>query len=174
VTGLLGDKRRQALERTFRLLQIAYKNEDIQRVHAAITGVDKRLKAQALEFLDALMLVAPRERRQDLDLALLRDDVRELLRLGVDDMPDADRVARASRFLAKTPANHAEAVAVLLEDRDETLATLAAFYSLELGTPELRERVNVAMARRPLPVATPLGPALAPSSIRFPLVGAHA
>jgi AAA family ATP:ADP antiporter len=174
VLGLLGDKRRQAMERVFRLLQMAYKNEDIQRVHAAVTTGNKRLRAQALEFLDALMLVAPRDRRTDLDLALLRDDVRELLRLANDDMPDADRVARSSRFLAKTPATHGEALAVLLEDRDETLATLAAFYSLELGTPELRERVSVAMARRPLPVATPLGPALAPPSIRFPLTEAHA
>ena len=89
-------------------------------------------------------------------------------------MPDAERVTRASRFLAKTPATHAEALTVLLDDGDETLATLAAYYSLELGTPELRERVSLALARRPLQVATPLGPALAPASLRFGLTEAHA
>jgi hypothetical protein len=167
VVGLLRDKRRQAMERCFRLLQISYKHEDILRVFTAITTGDKRLRAQALEFLDTLMLATPRERRRDLDLALLLDDMRELLRLLSDDLPDAEKVARAARFLAKTPATSADALAILLDDRDETLATLAAYYSLEIGTPELRERVSVALARRPLQVATPLGPALAPASLRF-------
>jgi ATP:ADP antiporter, AAA family len=174
VIGLLRDKRRQAMERCFRLLQITYKNEDIVRVFSAITTGDKRLRAQALEFLDTLMLATPKERRNDLELALLRDDMRDLLRLVSDDLPDAERVARASRFLPKIPTTHAEALAVLLDDGDETLATLAAYYSLEIGTPELRERVSVALARRPLQVATPLGPALAPASIRFGLTEAHA
>ncbi|HVY47844.1 MAG TPA: hypothetical protein VHB21_18275, partial [Minicystis sp.] len=177
VRGLLGDKRRQALERAFRLLQIAHRGEDIRRVFDVVTTGDRRLRAQALEFLDALTRVTPRERRKEPALAAVRDDVRELVRLVVDDLPDKERVARASRFLAQPPSAPGDAIALLLEDGDDTLATLAAFYALEVGTPELRERVSLTLVKRPtLQVATPLGPAFGPPSARAVSVagGAHA
>src|ERR1700689_3235952 len=51
LTGLLDDKLRQSLERTFRLLKIAHPREDIHRVQIAALSEDRRSRANAGEFL---------------------------------------------------------------------------------------------------------------------------
>src|SRR5262249_38816472 len=61
VAGLLDDKLRQSLERAFRFLQIAHRNEDIRGVYSALRSRDKRTRANALEFLDALTAQAARK-----------------------------------------------------------------------------------------------------------------
>jgi hypothetical protein len=83
VEELIADKLEQSMERAFRLLKIAYKEEDIHRVHNAARSRDKRARASAGEFLDTLL------GRGD------QAPLRQLFRIVVDEASDSDRVGRA-------------------------------------------------------------------------------
>jgi AAA family ATP:ADP antiporter len=138
LAGLLDDKLRQSLERAFRLLKIAHPREDIRRVHAAALSTDLRARANAGEFLDALL--AKRDQQP----------LRGLLRIVVDYPTDAERVARAAgsgRVLART---RAAALQMLVEDHDDSLAALAAQHALAIDTDgQLRQAVARASEQRP-------------------------
>jgi AAA family ATP:ADP antiporter len=140
--GLIDDKVSQALARAFRLLKIAHKREDIHRAHRAALSNEPRERANAGEFLDALLA------RRD------QQPLREILRVVVDEASDAERVARASSLMSVHVRTEEEALAVLIDDRDETLAALAACHAVGLGVPGLREAVAQARARRPSLTAT--------------------
>jgi hypothetical protein len=147
LVGLLDDKLSQSLERVFRLLKIAFRDEDLHRVHEAALGHDKRNRANAAEFLDTLL------GRPD-QLAL-----RTALRIVIDDLPAEERVARAEWVLTKRPPQNAlEAIASLLDDADVVLATIAAEYAARHHDAAL-----VAAARN----AKSARPALAESGRRF-------
>jgi AAA family ATP:ADP antiporter len=136
--GLLEDKLRQSMERAFRLLKVAHKREDIHQVHRAALSQDARARSNAGEFLDALLA------RRD------QQPLRELLRIFVDQGTDAERVARAAvggMVLART---RNAALRMLVEDRDDSLAALAAQHALAIDRDgELREAVAHASERRP-------------------------
>jgi hypothetical protein len=120
--GLLDDKLKQSLERAFRLLKIAHPREDIHRVYLAALSNDRRARANAGEFLDALL------RRRD------QDALRDLVRLACDDLPAAEQVARAANLLGFTPpATREDAVRAAVADPDIKLATLAALYAVAMG-----------------------------------------
>jgi AAA family ATP:ADP antiporter len=151
VLGLLGDKQRQSLERAFRLLQILHRDEDIRSAHTALVTGDRRLRGQAMEFLDTLTLPRGRPSAED-------REARELFRLVADDLPAADRVERSLRFIPRPPATYEDAVIQLLRDRDELLATFAAYHALDLGSARLMDEVARICVERPyLNIATPLG-----------------
>ena len=136
LAGLLDDKIRQSLERAFRCLQIAHRHEDIHGVYAALRSGDRRARANALEFLDALSLTAP--------------GLRELLRVVVDDLPPADRVRRAAGLVpSPAPGDAGEAILRLLAERDVLLAALAGFHALDLGRLALRDDVERVFLERP-------------------------
>ena len=157
VLGLLGDKQRQSLERAFRLLQILHRDEDIRSAYSALVTGDRRLRGQAMEFLDTLTLPRGRPSTED-------RDARELFRLVADDLPIADRVQRALRFIPGPPATYEDALVSLLRDRDELLATFAAYHALDLGSARLLAEVAQICVERPhLNIATPLGPRAAGS-----------
>lgn len=143
LAGLLEDKRAQSLERAFRLLQIAHRREDVHSSAIAVTSGDRQLRAQALEYLDALTLTS--EVRQ----------IRELFRLVADELSDAERVARGRAFLESEathggergegaeargaiPHDFESALALLLEDKDESVVGIAAHFALKHGLEELR------------------------------------
>lgn len=152
VMGLLADKMKHALERAFRLLQIVHRREDIRRAHDALRSGNSRLRAQAMEFLDTLVVGRNRGSAEN-------RDGRELLRLVADDLPAAERVSRAARFLQDPPSTYDEALVSLLSDRDDLLATFAAYHALDLGGPSLNEKVAALCLARPyLNIATPLAP----------------
>jgi hypothetical protein len=58
-------------------------------------------------------------------------------------------VARAERWLPRTPRTHEEALAVLVRDDDDAVAVLAAYHAMTLGDPTLRETVVRARVDRP-------------------------
>jgi AAA family ATP:ADP antiporter len=125
VVRLLDEKRAQALTRVFCLLKVLHPDEDLHQVHTALTSDDAQLRADAAEFLDALL--APRRRGRD-------DGVRALLRLVAEDAPDTERVARAVALgLPAHPPSVDAAIAAMQADRDATLAALAA--SLDRDVP---------------------------------------
>jgi ATP:ADP antiporter, AAA family len=125
LAGLLEDKRAQSLERAFRLLQIAHRREDVHSSALAVSSGDKQLRAQALEYLDAMTLTS--EVRE----------VRDLFRLVADDLSDAERVRRAAAFVPEAPASFEAALAQLLEDKDDSVVGIAAHFALEHGLEEL-------------------------------------
>jgi len=134
--GLLDDKIRQSLERAFRCLHIAHRHEDIRGVYAAVRSTDKRVRSNALEFLDALNLRVP--------------GLRDLLRLVVDDLTAAERVRRAGPALPRlAPEAPVEAIRRLLEDPEPLVAALAGFHALDLGLLALRGDVEQVFDARP-------------------------
>jgi ATP:ADP antiporter, AAA family len=136
--GLLEDKMAQALARAFRLLKIAYKAEDIHRVHAAALSSDKRARANAAEFLDALLV------RGD------QRTLRALLRLVLEDAPVAQRLEEAAAYVGVIPKDADEALIALVEDHDEAVAALAARHAASLGRPELMKKIDRAKSSRPI------------------------
>src|ERR1019366_1833430 len=87
--GLLDDKLRHSIERTFRLLKIAHATEDIHRVQIACLSDDLHSRANAGEFLDALLVRRDQQR------------LRALLRLISDSLsPAAARRSRTTRLFA--------------------------------------------------------------------------
>ena len=147
--GLLDDKMHQSLERAFRFLQLVHPGEDIRSAYLALRGTDKRLRAQAMEFLDTLTLSAERA-------SLVHRQLREALRIVADDLGGKDRVARVGHLLPRPPATEEDALAALLADPDDALATLAGYHALALGTPRLVEAVTRASATRPALGLAPL------------------
>lgn len=135
LTGLLDDKLAQALERVFRLLKMVHPREDLHRLHIVARSGDKRARANAIEYLDALFSKVEQQ------------SLRDSLRLVLDDLDDVERVARAGG--ATVPESAAAAVAILVDDRDDVVATLAAHRALSLGAASLAEAVGRARERRP-------------------------
>ncbi len=139
LVGLLDDKLRQSLERAFRLLKIAHPREDIHRVYVACLSSDRRARANAGEFLDALL----RGREQE--------ELRELFRLVSDDLPPSEQVRRAAALLDQhPPATREDAVRAAVADPDIKLATLAALYAVAVGESWL----EAALSHRPALEAT--------------------
>jgi AAA family ATP:ADP antiporter len=134
---LIADKLRQSMERAFRLLKVAHEREDIHRVHTAALSTDKRARASAGEFLDTLLA------RRD------QQSLRELLRVVVDEASDADRVRRAAATGHAFVLLQQSALAMLIDDRDDALAALAAHRALTLEDGGLRAVVARASERRP-------------------------
>jgi ATP:ADP antiporter, AAA family len=137
LVGLVGDKLGQALERAFRLLKVAHKREDIHRVHTAALSSDGRDRANAGEFLDTLL------GRRD------QEPLRELLRIVVDGDSDVRRVELAAARGETVAKTRTQALVMLVDDSDVTLAALAATYAMRSGGSDLREVVLRAGARRP-------------------------
>lgn len=118
LVGLLDDKLRQSLERTFRLLKIAHPRDDFHRVQIATQSTDSRARANAGEFLDATL------RRRD------QRALRELLLVVADDLSIVDRVARGAALLHTTPPGTTEAaVTAMMSDADTALAALASLHA---------------------------------------------
>jgi AAA family ATP:ADP antiporter len=134
LVGLLDDKLRQSLERTFRLLQIANPRQDIRGIQMASQSRDARARANASELLDALL------RRRD------QRELRELLLVEADDLSVAERAARGASLLRTTPpATREEAMKRMSEDPDAALAALASLHAATVaGKP-----VRVALGGRP-------------------------
>jgi AAA family ATP:ADP antiporter len=135
--GLLDDKLLQSSERAFRLLEIAHPHEDIHRVYTATLSRDVRARANAGEFLDALLA------RRD------QQPLRELLRVVLDDASDRARVAHGAALVPGLVHERDEAIAALVDDHDDALAALAAYHALSLGGPKLHAAVHRARETRP-------------------------
>jgi HEAT repeat protein len=138
LVGLLDDKLRQSLERTFRLLKIAHPRDDIHRVQIAAQSTDGRARANAGEFLDALL------RRRD------QRSLRELILLVADDLSIVERVARSSALLHTTPPAAPEAaVALMTADADTALAAIASLHAATVAGRTARVVIGRGMGEGP-------------------------
>jgi AAA family ATP:ADP antiporter len=138
LVGLLDDKVRQSLERTFRLLKIAHPRDDIHRVQIASQSKDSRARANAGAFLDALL------RRHD------QRSLRELLLIVADDLSIDQRVARGSALLHTTPpATREPAVELMVHDADTALAALAELHAAAVAGRTARVAIGGHLGGRP-------------------------
>jgi AAA family ATP:ADP antiporter len=134
---LLDDKIRQSLERAFRLLQIAHPLEDIARVEVAVRSPDRRIRANAVEFVDALL--SRRDQRM----------LSELLQAASEDVPLASRWGLASAFLDwSAPRTAAEALEALVADGDETVRALAELHRATLAGEAKRVAIRRGLGTR--------------------------
>ena len=162
LSGLLNDKMRQASERAFRLLKVLFRNEDVRGIFVALQDADKRVRANALEFLDALIL--------DCD-----EDMRALARIVADDLPDGDKVARAADagYIDSTPQDATEALARLMEDDDDSVVAITAYYAMAVADDDVSDDVAALIKDRPsLAYVAEAADALPPVTIA-PLVEAY-
>jgi hypothetical protein len=158
LAGLLDDKLRQTLERAFRLLKIAHPKEDIRRLYLAQLSTDKRARANAGEFLDALL------HRHD------QRSLRDLTRLVSDDLLPSEKVARAAAVLGFQPhRSRADAVKTLRADADAKVATFADLYAAATEGRSVEMAVPSTRARRSLP-----GPGLVDAALAGARGAAHA
>lgn len=138
IVRLLREKAKQSLERVFRIIKICFVEENIHRVYDAATNGDPASRANAAEFLDALL--APRRRREE-------DGIRGLLRLVMEDLPLQERVARAAALEGvKAPAHVDGALELLQKDSDPTMAKLAADLAGTRARPTAPSRSPVSQA----------------------------
>ena len=136
---MIEDKLRQSLERTFRLLKIAHPRDDLHRVQIATQSKDSRARANAGEFLDALL------RRRD------QRPLRELLLLVADDLSIGERVARGSVLLHTTPPQTPEAaLASMIGDDDTALAALASLHAATVAGKPARVAIGGGLGARPV------------------------
>jgi AAA family ATP:ADP antiporter len=135
--ALVEDKVQQALERTFRCLGVAHRGEDIYGVFLALTRGDKRARANAGEFLDALSF----------SLSSLREGLRAAL--DDSDVVQRARLLKDALRLRDTPPSHDDAVKALMHDRDELLAAMATYHVLESGLVALIKEARGALSSRP-------------------------
>lgn len=136
--GLLRDRIASALERSFRFLQLAHRNEDIEGVHHAVVRGDRRARSTALEFLDVLTIG--------------ESNLRSLLRVVVDDLEPTERARRARPLIApdgSPPADHDAAIIRLIHEDDNLIAALAAGYAAEANLPDLVMAARQEVEKRP-------------------------
>jgi AAA family ATP:ADP antiporter len=139
--GLLSDRSANHMERAFRFLQLANRNEDIRPVFEAVVRGDKRARATAMEFLDALTLGEAK--------------IRDLLRVIADDLEPEERVRRG-RSVRQLPAElpSAEAtLATLISDGEPLLAALALACARSTREGLLAELVTQTRVDRPEVIA---------------------
>ncbi|NOU29637.1 MAG: hypothetical protein HOO96_17165 [Polyangiaceae bacterium] len=136
--GLVTDKMRQALERTFRLLKIAHPGEDLQALYALAQSADRHASARAQAFVDALLT-----RRYERGL-------RKALQIALEPMTNGERV-RLSRDLPGTevpPQQHLAAVAYLAGDTDSFVSDIAIEHATSLRNDGLLDLARAAKSGR--------------------------
>lgn len=113
---LLRDKQEHAVERIFRLLNLQAQNDDFHRVHRGLHSPKPASRASSRELLEHLLLPPVR---------------RPLLTL-VDDLFDA-QAASPEPGASPDAAEYEATLAELLESRIESVSSLTAAHTAELG-----------------------------------------
>lgn len=143
----LADKARQARERAFRLIKLLHRGEDVRRGYDALVGGDRRARAAAVEYFDAL--TAEYVRRGE-----VWSDVRELFRVLLDELPLADEVERAAPFVRLGPMDLRAALRTLTQDGDDAVVSLSACLAQLVGVSlAIDDQVIFARAARLVPQA---------------------
>jgi ATP/ADP translocase/CRP-like cAMP-binding protein/HEAT repeat protein len=128
----LEEKRRRALDRTFRLLALVHPAGDIRAVQATLERADGRLKSGAVEYLDNL----------------LAGELRRKVMLLVEEMPPDERV-RKGNVIYRTRARDVEdTLAQLVHDENQVIAAAAIHLVEELQLWSLADDLEHLLAHR--------------------------
>jgi ATP:ADP antiporter, AAA family len=113
---LLGDKEKNTTERLFRLLGLAHPTEDFAEIHRGLE-IGKDARATSMELIDGL----------------LEEPLRAAVLGLVDDVPDAQRLARAGEYHRALDLDYEGLLASMLGGASEATAEITAFHLAELG-----------------------------------------
>jgi hypothetical protein len=122
---LLRDKERQVLERIFRFLDLRLRDEDLKRIYRGLRSTSPKVRANSRELLENLL---PEKWRQQV-MAL------------VEDGSDEQKLASALPFYRARRLDYEALLAVLLEEKSETIRSIAAHHVGELRLVALRPRL---------------------------------
>jgi len=129
---LLRDKEAHAQERLFRLLGLQHRGEDFEKIYRGFRNASAKVRAGSRELLENL-LQAP-----------LRAPILAL----VDDVPDPQRLARATGVFREEPLAYDDLLARLIEEPGETVRCLAVYHVGELGLSALGPRLEAVRAEQ--------------------------
>ncbi|HEU4404227.1 MAG TPA: hypothetical protein VFS43_02890 [Polyangiaceae bacterium] len=125
LANLLEDHAEHARNVALHLLHVAHPGEDMNRLGRALASADRRVRANAREFLSLLTLG---------ERGPLATRNRDMLLIVVEDLPRDERAARAAPLLPEpAPAGYDAALALLARDRHEAIASLALYHAAEIG-----------------------------------------
>jgi ATP:ADP antiporter, AAA family len=111
---LLKEKARHALERAFKLLQVAHPRQGVHHSYVACRSGDPYVRANAAELINALL------RRRD------QKRLRELFHLATDDLSSRDRVARARLVIPDLSVQFEHALEGIRDSDDPILAAISS------------------------------------------------
>ena len=114
---LLRDKETHAMARLFRVLALQFPSENFERIQRGLRSKNPKARASSRELLENL--VAPPLRQAVLAL--------------VDELPDAERLARAPQTLAPGPVPYDRLLSSFVA-RDDELGILARYHAADTGT----------------------------------------
>ncbi|HUG55341.1 MAG TPA: HEAT repeat domain-containing protein, partial [Vicinamibacteria bacterium] len=132
LTALLDDRHSHAVERLFRLLGLQYRGEDFEKIYRGLSNASPKVRAGSRELLENLL--AP--------------PLREAIVAVVDEVSDAERLARATAVYRALPLTYEELLARLLEESGETVRCLAVYHVGEIGLVALRPRLEAVREER--------------------------
>jgi HEAT repeat protein len=113
---MLRDKEIHALERLFRVLDLLRLGESFERIYRGLQSRNAKARASSRELIENLV----------------RPPLRDPLLAMVDDIPDAERLARSGSLYAR-PALEYDALVAALAGRGGALAMLARYHAAEVG-----------------------------------------
>jgi hypothetical protein len=135
---VLDDKAKNAGDRLFRLLGLAYPLEDFVQIHRGIASGQRDAREGAMELV-ANVLDEP-----------LRSAVIGL----VDDLTDEERLETAGPYRPKTPEGYGPLLAELLESTSESVRSVAVFHVGELGLTQFIPRLQAMMRDEAAPASS--------------------
>lgn len=141
LTGILGDKIAQSLDRVFLALQALHPREGMRTLQRALQSTNAHERAHGIELLDTLMRS---ELYDNPDGIAVRADLAIVIDPQLAPIATDDQIADVT-----------SALTLLLDEPDELLAACAAYHALQLDAPELRAVLANATAQRD--VFRPLG-----------------
>lgn len=124
IRRLLVDKEKNTIERLFRLLGLAYTNEDFAEIHRGLSA-GKNARATSMELIDNI----------------LPEPLRTAVNGLVDDVPDVQRLARSGKYHRALGLDYEGLLSVMLEGDSEALQDITAFHIAELGLVGFREKI---------------------------------
>jgi len=127
---LLRDKEVHAVERLFRLLGLQFRGEDFRRIHRGLRNTNPKVRAGSRELLENL----------------IEPPLRSLVLALVDDAPADERLARAGPHRSFAPLDYEALLPALLEEKSESIRSIAAYHVGELGLRPLRGRLEALAA----------------------------
>jgi len=120
----------QETERVFRLLGLLWPHIDMHSVHVGLRSPDRRIRANAIEFLDNVIHPGMR----DLVVPLFDAQV-----------PVEERIARADRLLGRRVESREEAVATLIASGEPWLRSSGVYAAGVLGLRNLENAVEASV-----------------------------
>jgi hypothetical protein len=132
LVAILEEKEANAIQRVFRVLGILRPDESFGLLYQGLKSrrLDRRARASSLELLEHV----------------LEGDVRAAVIALVDDVPDAQRAARARAALANVPppGSYRERLLEMLKDASEAVQSIAAYHIAELRMTDLAQDLRTA------------------------------